>query len=119
MRLIMRNAVLAAAMLLCTVGTARATTSPLLEANVPFPFVINGQTFPAGRYTIGRDDTASSVMLIRGEKGNRPAAFISTTQSGDRDPAGSGSVLLFTPYEKQYRLSGIWTSATEGLSVTR
>jgi hypothetical protein len=118
MRSIMRNAVLtASAILLCAAGTARASTSTVLEANVPFSFVVNGQNFPAGKYTVQRDDMLSSVVLIRGENGNHMAAFVSTTPDGGHDPAGSQPALTFKRHENQYRLSSIWESANEGWDV--
>ena len=118
MRSIMRNAVLAAgAILLCAAGTARASSFTVLEARVPFPFVVNGQNFPAGKYTVQRDDTASSVVLIRGEKGNRAAEFVQTTPDGGHDPAGSQPSLSFTRHENEYRLSSIWESAHAGWDV--
>jgi hypothetical protein len=118
MRSIMRNAVLTAgAILLCAAGTARASTSTVLEANVPFPFVVNGQNFPAGKYSVQRDDMGSSVLLIRSEKGNHAAAFVSTTPDGGNDPAGSQPSLTFKRHENQYRLSSIWESAHEGWDI--
>lgn len=118
MRSIMRNAVLTAgAILLCAAGTARASTSTVLEANVPFPFVVNGQNFPAGKYMVQRDDMSSSVLLIRGEKNNHTAAFVATTPDGGQDPAGSQPALTFTRHENQYRLSNVWESGSEGWDV--
>jgi len=59
MQSIMRNAVLVAgALLLGVSGTARASATDVLHANVPFAFVVNRQSFPAGRYTGFRVDDA-------------------------------------------------------------
>ena len=116
MRSIMRNAVLTAgAILLCAAGTARAST--VLEANVPFPFVVNGQDSPAGKYTVQRDDMSSSVLLVRGEKNNHTAAFVATTQDGGHDPAGTQPALTFRRHENQYRLASVWESGSEGWDV--
>jgi hypothetical protein len=118
MRFNMRNAVLAAgAILLSAAGTAVASTSTVVKANVPFTFVVNGRTFPAGKYTIQRDDTSSSVLLIRGEKNDQPATFVATTPDGGHDPAGSQPALTFKRQENQYRLSSVWESGTEGWDV--
>jgi len=118
MRSIMRNAVLTAgAILLCAAGSARASTSTVLEANVPFSFVVNGENFPAGRYTVRRDDMSSSVVLIRGEKGNHMAALVFTRPDGGHDPAGSQPALTFKRHENQYQLSSVWQSESEGWDV--
>lgn len=117
MRSIMRNGVLAAgAMLVCAAGTARASTTAILEANVPFPFIVNGENFPAGKYVIQRDDMSPAVVLIHGEKNNH-AAFMLAIHDDGRDPAGSRPVLTFNRYENQYRLASIWESEREGLDV--
>ena len=115
MRSIIGNAVLAAgAILLCAAGTAQAGISTVLEAKVPFPFVVNGQTFPAGTYTVQRDDMSSSVLLIRGEKNNHAAAFVATTPDGGHDPAGSQPTMQFKRHETQYRLASVWQSENMG-----
>jgi hypothetical protein len=115
---IMRNALMAAgAMLVCAAGTARASTTSVLEANVPFPFVVNGENFPAGKYLIQRDDMLPSVVLVRGEKNNHAAAFVITMADGGHDPAGSRPALAFNRYENQYRLASIWESGSEGRDV--
>jgi hypothetical protein len=115
---IMRNAVLTAgAILLCAAGTARASASTVLEAKVPFPFVVNGQNFPAGTYTVQRDDMSSSVVLIRGENNNHVAAFAATTPDGGHHPAGSRPALTFARHDNQYQLSSIWESAREGSDI--
>jgi len=48
---------------------ARGDSPTIFEGRVPVPFVINGQTFPAGNYMVERE--SSSVLLIRGEKTNQ------------------------------------------------
>jgi hypothetical protein len=120
MRTIMRNAVLAAgAILVCAGGTAQASTSTVMEANVPFPFVVNGESFPAGKYMIEREGTSSSVVLIRGEHNNHAATFVLTMPDEGRDPGGSQPALTFSRHENQYRLASIWESGSEGFDVTR
>ena len=93
--------------------------SNVLKANVPFPFVVNGQNFPAGKYMIQRDDTSSSsVLLIRGEGiHNHTSIFLSTTPDGGHDPAGSRPALTFKRHENQYRLASVWESGSRGWDV--
>ena len=103
--------------LAATAGTARA--SDVIEVKVPFPFMVRGQSFPAGQYIIEREGMGLSVLLIRGDKGNKEAAFVSTQPADGRDPAGDRPALTFTRHENQYRLSAIWESATEGRMLMR
>jgi len=104
----------------CVVVTAgNAAAADMVDVKVPFPFVANGHTFPAGQYTIERAGTGTSVLLIRGDKHNRTAAFVSTTPADGRDPAGDRPALTFTRHENQYRLSAVWESATEGQTLMR
>jgi hypothetical protein len=100
-------------------ANANAALLKVLEVKVPFPFVVNGQNLPAGRYSIQRDELTSSVLLIRSETGNRAATFVSTLPAGGHDPAGRVPVLTFSRYENQYRLSSVWESGSLGWSVIR
>ena len=119
MRTMMRNVVLAAgAIVLSVSGTARAGTTTVLQAAVPFPFVVNGQRFPAGKYVVQHDDMSSSVLMIRGEGNDRAGVFVSTTPDGGPDPAGSHPALTFKRHENQYRLSSVWQSQGQGWDVT-
>ena len=87
---------------------------------VPFPFVVGGQSFPAGNYTIEREGSALSVLLIRGDKGNKTAAaFVSTLPADGHDPAGDVPVLTFKRHENEYRLSEVWESGSEGQLVMK
>jgi len=110
-----RAALLAALPLVFTSGTARAS---VLEVTVPFPFVVQGQRFPAGQYRLQHDELDSSVVLIRGEKGNTSSMFVLTTPAPGRDPAGDRPALTFMRYENQRRLADIWDSAGQGREVT-
>ena len=104
----------------CVVVTAaNAAAADVVDVKVPFPFVANGQNFPAGQYTIERAGMGTSVLLIRGDRDNRAAAFVSTTPADGRDPAGDKPALTFTRHENQYRLSAVWESATEGQKLMR
>ena len=114
-RVLRRATLLAAGLLALTGGTARAA---VVDVKVPFPFVVKGQQFPAGEYRLQRDQTDSSVVLIRGEKGNTAAVFVLTTPAAGHDPAGDKPAVTFNRHENQYRLSGIWESGNQGREVS-
>jgi hypothetical protein len=104
----------AVAAILLTAGTAAAD---VLEANVPFPFVVNGKTLPAGQYTIERAGASNSVLLIRGEHGHDVAVFVGTRPADKQSPSGNIPALQFKRHEDQITLSAVWESADEGMDV--
>ena len=110
--------VLAGAILLCAAGTAQAGMEPVVKANVPFAFVVNGQTMPAGKYRIERDELSPSLLLIRGDqKSNHAATFVLSIRDGGRDPSGSTPVLTFKHVENTYQLASVWDSQDDGFDV--
>ena len=111
---IVKSAMLGASLLLAS-GTARA--AEVLEVTVPFPFLVNNHTFPAGHYRIEEDSLAGpSVLLIRGMH-TPQATFVLTQTASGRGP--NKPALQFERYENQYRLSNVWESPTDGQSVVR
>ena len=111
--LIRKAGLLAAAGLVLGAGTARAAT---LEVKVPFPFVVEGQTLPAGRYRVTNED---GFIQIRGERNNHAAMNILTTPANGHDPAGDRPALTFKREDNQYRLTGIWESGADGLAPVK
>lgn len=113
--------VLAGAILLGVGGTAQAGTDTVVKANVPFDFVVKGQTMPAGRYRIERDERSPSLLLIRGDqKSNHAAVFVLSIPDGRQDPAGEQPILTFKHVENTYQLASVWDSQDEGFDlVTR
>ena len=94
-------------------GSARAAT---IEEKVPFPFLVRGQTLPAGQYRFELDRD-SSVILIRGEHGNKATAFVMTMPASGQDSAGDKPALTFKRHETQYRLADIWDSDHQGREI--
>jgi hypothetical protein len=111
MSLITKTSVLAAMFLGLFAGSARAQEG--IVAKVPFPFVVNGKEFPAGRYAITQDDSALEIVGM-----DNPSAMVMMTTSADgRDPAGSQPALVFVHYPDEYLLSQVWESTTWGLKL--
>jgi hypothetical protein len=117
MRSIVRTSVmLAGGFLLFAGANANAADGYAFEVKVPFPFVVTGQTFPAGKYMVEELSNGSS-LLLRGEKGNHASTFVMTTPANRQEPAGTKPALTFTHGENQYRLSSVWESGSQGWSV--
>jgi hypothetical protein len=110
--LIKKAGLLAATFMVLATGSARAST---IEVKVPFPFVVHGQTMPAGQYLVKED---GGVVQFRGERGNQVSMFVLTMPASGHDPAGNSPALTFKRYENQYRLTDIWQSAMQGREIT-
>jgi hypothetical protein len=108
-------AIAAAAIVFGVVASAHAQT---LDVNVPFAFTVQDVTLPAGHYELNTDLSSGTVEL-RGERGTRGAAMVSTIPSEGHDPAGNTPSLTFSRYEGGYRLTGIWESARDGRAVVK
>ena len=112
-----KSILLAGVVLLAGSTGARAGTEERVVVKIPFPFVVEGRTLPAGQYAVERVELDSSVLLLRGERGNRAFSFVPTAPAVGHDPLGNKPTLSFTRQGNQYRLAGIWESANDGQSV--
>lgn len=110
---LMKVGVLTAACVVVATGSARAST---FDVKVPFPFVVHGQTLPAGQYSVIDN---GGLVQVRGEKGNHANTFFLIIPASGHDPAGNTPAVTLRRYENQYRLTGIWESATQGREVNR
>ena len=111
-----KNAVLFATGLVMLAGGA-ASAAPV-DIKVPFPFIVQGKTMPAGLYRVESDSDDPTVWLIEGEKGTHAGTFVLTRVASGHDPAGDEPALTFDKNESQYQLVGIWEAKAEGQEVT-
>lgn len=112
-----KTCVFAVAFLGLCAGSARAEE---VVVNVPFPFVVQQQTMPAGEYVVERVGQGPDALLIRRARGaGNSAAIVLTTPASGVDPAGDKPALTFTHDENVYRLSTIWESHAEGRTLGR
>ena len=109
---IRRAGLLAAMFVLLIAGSAKAAT---LDVKVPFPFVVQEKTLPAGHYRVTEEE---GVVEFRGE-GNKATLYFSLRLAAGHDPAGNQPTLSFTHSENQYRLSDIWESVWYGIQPAK
>lgn len=102
---------LAAAFVCAAAGVARAET---LDVKIPFPFVVHGQTLPAGDYRL---ETDGPLVMLRGEHGIKTSVIFTTLPAAGQDPAGGTPVLTFKHGDTQYKLEDIWESTFRGGAV--
>ena len=118
MKTMMRYAIPVAAILLSASARAQAGT-PMMEAVVPFPFVVNGHTMPAGKYTVERDDVASSVLVLRGDGKHHPEVFLPAIHEETRKTADRQPTLTFERQGDHYRLAQVRDDESEQWDLTR
>lgn len=110
MRTLIRKAgLLAAAFVALAAAPARAST---VEINVPFPFVVEGGTLPAGQYLVTNE---AGLVELRGERGNHAVLNFLVMPASGHDPAGDRPTLTFKRDGGQYRLTDVWEWSTYGL----
>ena len=109
--IIIRSGLIAAVLVASAASAARADT---LDVKVPFPFVVHGQTLPAGEYRV---ETDGPIVMLRGEHGNKTSIIFTTLPAQGQDPSGDAPVLTFKRGETQYQLADIWESASRGGTV--
>jgi hypothetical protein len=114
MRLTTTSLLVTTALLGLCVGEARAQT--FVVAKVPFEFTLRGQQFPAGTYEIRDAGNSDGMLSVQGTS-NGKMTFTFAQHIFGTDPAGTRPALVFNRYENGYRLSAIWESATEGLTL--
>lgn len=77
------------------------------KVNVPFQFVLNGRTLPAGTYLVERTDPARrNLLTIKKADGGVIRAVI--TQRVEKDTPSSASSLVFIQREGKRYLFQVW-----------
>ena len=91
--------------LLFATASAYAQTVAL-KANVPFNFIVSGNTLPAGEYNIQSLSTIERVLVIRGSDKSQMVMANSCASAKPSDT----TKLVFHRYGDSYFLSQIWTA---------
>jgi len=108
-----RNAFCAA--LLLTASACIAQTKGDVVGVIPFPFVVAGQTLPAGRYIVSQVN--QNTLRIHEAMG--PGMLVSTN-AAQRSESDNSAKLVFHRYESTYFLSQVWiTDKNRGREVRR
>ena len=86
-----------------TAGSAMAQDHRA-KANVPFNFSVNGNSLPAGTYTVGSEINSPNVITITDREKN---IHILALTLPDANAPGTGNKLVFHRYGDQYFLSEV------------
>ena len=80
------------------------------KVDVPFQFVLNGQTLPAGTYVIERTDPAKpNIVTLKRVDGG--VVRVVLTQRVEKDEPSTASSLIFIQRKGKHYLFQVWTVA--------
>src|SRR5215510_9676824 len=80
------------------------------KVDVPFQFVLNGQTLPAGPYVIERTDPAKpNIVTLKRVDGG--VVRVVLTQRVEKDEPSTASSLIFIQRNGKHYLFQVWTVA--------
>jgi hypothetical protein len=79
-----------------------------VTANVPFDFVVDKATLPAGAYSIQSISSSASTLAIRSK--DRKTQMVVLPNNAQHLNPSSKSCLVFHRYGEQYFLSQIWVA---------
>jgi hypothetical protein len=108
-------AVLTLGLLLAAPALAQTAS---MKVNVPFDFVVNGKTLPAGEYRVDGLSTSTSTIAIRNTE--QSAKLMALTNGCESIEAADASKLVFHRYGSQYFLAQVWSAgSSEGRELPR
>lgn len=83
-----------------------------VKANIPFDFVVNGSTLPAGAYTIQSYGVADGKTLRVGNVDTHQGTLVNSLDMSSLS-ASASTKLVFHRYGNRYFLSQVWIQGEE------
>jgi hypothetical protein len=96
------------------VASAQAAPQVILRVNVPFEFVAEGRTLPAGTYEVM--EQSPTLVELRAANGT-PAARALVTRLAASEVAAATDEAIFDEVGSENVLSEIWRSGEDGYLV--
>ena len=93
--------------LITSVVSVNAQSTHSFKMDVPFQFVLNGQTLTAGKYVIERTD-ASKPNIVTLKRADGGVVRVIITQRVERENPSTESSLIFIRREGKYYLFRVW-----------
>lgn len=92
-----------------TAAQAQMDSNTILDANIPFQFVVGNTTLPAGKYVIRQmDDSEDTPNIIEVRSADNRTAVIFETENASLDNAPKKTEILFDKLGNNYFLSQIF-----------
>ena len=93
-----------------TSNSVDAQSAYRFKVDVPFQFVLNGQTLPAGTYVVERTDPAKpNIVTLKKVDGGLVRVVI--TQRVEKDEPSTSSSLIFIQRKGKHYLFQVWSVA--------
>jgi hypothetical protein len=89
-------------------GAAKAQSAHSFEMEIPFPFILEDRTFPAGKYLVRRIDPAKPNVLMFKNGDARIVRLVLTHRVESESPSTVSTLVFIRRQEKLY-LFQIWT----------
>ena len=102
-----------AAVLVLTAVSANAQSKQKMTIDIPFEFTVAGETYGAGKYTIGRFNEQEPAMLIL-KKNDGGVKKLFLTQNVKSKTTVETARIVFSKADGSYSLAEIWTGDMEG-----
>lgn len=97
--------------LLLVAGSAFAQTISL-KADIPFKFVVNDKTMPAGQYSLASLNSLDDRNLVLASADNKQHMLINANSAASLQPSQQ-TRLIFEKYGDRYFLSQIWVAGND------
>ncbi len=85
-----------------------------LQANIPYPFVVEGTTLPPGAYDFVRSKDEQSIRVVSESKGPSVNALVITRLGGGIHTTPQDAHVVFDKVGDTYFLSEIWIPGMDG-----
>ena len=89
------------------------TSAAEVTCRIPFSFVANGATLPAGQYSISSNGNGGALLL----RGMQKSAVVMTSLSDRRDREIGRAKVVFLKTGDQYTLIEVWTADGLGREI--
>jgi len=84
-------------------GLVNAQSRPMVSAEVPFNYIANGKTMPAGECRVRIDNDGATILLIASEG----RQIFARAMANDSSKAAEETTLVFHKYGTRYFLAGV------------
>ena len=106
-----KTLMLFAAALTLFMTTAASAQTIHMKADIPFNFIINGSTLPAGEYSVTSADVGGQVLLISDLSSHRNNLIVANSCRSAK--AATKTKLVFHRYGDRYFLNQIWVAGDD------